>query len=152
MTDERRKRYAAALYKIANPHFRWVDLHEGMPDHDHWLDEADAAITVADEELRVLEGDCIRLSEELDDAREANVELSRYARDAAHWEAVADRMRGEIARLRAEHDRERVSLCADRNRAEATIERVRAVVDAADLSERETGFFMNLCDALDGTA
>ncbi|MGW9170121.1 hypothetical protein [Streptomyces decoyicus] len=51
MSDERRDRYAAALFERANPGFRWVDLQEGLPDHDHWLDEAEAAMAVADEEL-----------------------------------------------------------------------------------------------------
>lgn len=47
-----------------------------------------------------LEGDCVRLSEELDEARTTNTELARDARDGAHWEAVAGRMRDEISRLK----------------------------------------------------
>src|SRR5689334_329254 len=75
------------------------DLAERIVDLE---DAASAAVSVDDDRiaaLNALEGDCVRLAEELDDARAANEELAGYARDAAHWEAVADRMRAEIERL-----------------------------------------------------
>ncbi|MEV0444037.1 hypothetical protein AB0I84_45270 [Streptomyces spectabilis] len=84
---------------------------------------------MGDEELRRLEGDCIRLSEELDEARAANAELAREARDGAHWEGVADRMREEIVRLsellRYEH-----------NRANSAIDRETTAEEARDEVER----------------
>lgn len=95
---------------------------------------ADGVSEAAD--LRRLEGDCIRLSEALDDVRTANAELSKEAHDGAHWEAVADRMRDEITRLsellRYEHSRansaidreETAELAAEESREEA--ERLRS--------------------------
>lgn len=50
--DERRERYAAAMYEKANPGFRWVDaVAAGLPDCAQWREEADAAMAVADSEL-----------------------------------------------------------------------------------------------------
>jgi hypothetical protein len=71
----------------------------------------------AEDTLRTVEGDCIRLSEELDDARAANVELAKDVRDAAHWEAVASCMRTELLGLRSERDRYRSAWLSARRRA-----------------------------------
>lgn len=56
-SDARLERYAAAMYEAANPGFRWIDLQEGLPDHDVWLDEAKAAIVLADQEQDQLRTD-----------------------------------------------------------------------------------------------
>lgn len=53
-------------------------------------------------ELDSAAGDCVRLSEDLDEAREAVAGLSRDLRDAQHWEGVADRLRAEVEKLRAQ--------------------------------------------------
>lgn len=138
MTDERRKRYAAAIENsgaVAYPMDYYIDADAAMAVADaemgcgcesHTSNEEcegpvlvvlaglreenarlRAELALKDAEQREIEGDCIRLSEELDEAREANAELSKCARDATHWEHVADRMRSEITRLRAELERER---------------------------------------------
>lgn len=49
-------------------------------------------------------GDCVRLSEERDEAREAVAGLSRDLRDATHWEGVADRLRARVAELVGQRD------------------------------------------------
>ncbi|MFF1625592.1 hypothetical protein [Streptomyces sp. NPDC058272] len=65
------------------------------------LVDAVDALKDALDERRKLEGDCIRLSEDLDDVRTTNAELLKDVRDGTHWEGVADRMRDEISRLNA---------------------------------------------------
>ncbi|MBT2412668.1 hypothetical protein J7I94_19230 [Streptomyces sp. ISL-12] len=71
--------------------------------------EARAEVERLQDVVRNLEGDCVRLSEELGDVREANAGLARDLRDAAHWEGVVDRMRDGIARLTSERDRYRLA-------------------------------------------
>lgn len=85
---------------------------------------------MGDEVVRRLEGDCIRLSEELYEARAANAELAKDARDGAHWEAVADRMREEIARLNE-------LLRYEHNRANSAIDREETAEKAAEESQQE---------------
>jgi chromosome segregation ATPase len=95
------------------------------------LEARDAEVARLTSELHELEGDCIRLSEELEDARTANAELAGYARDAAHWEAVSDRMRGEIMRLTE-------LLQYEHSRANAAIDREEAAEKHAEELEEET--------------
>src|SRR5690606_16141584 len=85
---------------------------------------------MGDEGVRRLEGDCIRLSEEMYEARAANAELAKDARDGAHWEAVADRMREEIARLNE-------LLRYEHNRANSAIDREETAEKAAEESQQE---------------
>ena len=67
---------------------------------------------------------------------------------------TALRLQAELRQLYVrlqDQDRERQTrLERELNEARATIERVRAVLDRADISDRETGFYMDARDALDG--
>lgn len=92
--------------------------------------EADAEIERQASALRTLEGDCIRLSEELDEARATNDALVKDVRDGAHWEGVADRMRDEISRLKD-------LLAYEHNRADSAIDREETAEQAAEESREE---------------
>jgi hypothetical protein len=96
--------------------------------------EAHAEIERLTSESRNLEGDCIRLSEELDEARADNVELAKRARDADHWEAVADRMRDEISRLKE-------LLEYEHSRADTAIDREEVAEKAAEEAQADAKYF-----------
>ena len=147
----RLKRYAAALQNAAGRFTR------EQPDGPEMIDVlADAATAVADEDIRSAVSRMVdenaRLRAELEEARE---ECRIARRREVRYNGDLDRAQVEIARLRAELDENTGVLKAlrrQRDKAEATISRVRAVLDSADLSDRETGFFMDIRAALDDTA
>ncbi|WP_432157788.1 hypothetical protein [Streptomyces sp. bgisy153] len=84
--------------------------------HESAWDLAERIVDLEDG-TRKLEGDCIRLSEELHEARATNEELAKDVHDARHWEAVAGRMRAEIERLRGEVSRYESAWKSARRRA-----------------------------------
>ncbi|MFJ4529084.1 hypothetical protein [Streptomyces nigrescens] len=172
MNEERRDRYAAAMFERANPGFRWVDLQDGLPDQDHWRDEAEAAMAVADEEIRQLhigiEGGYQSSVKALADENgrlRAELERSKAAHRAV-WAKHQERgtrifeLLGENGRLRAEledvrKDAEFFKGWADGNghrltEAQATIERVRAVLDNEEITALE--IYYAIRTALDGTS
>ncbi|MGW5582841.1 hypothetical protein [Streptomyces sp. NPDC003857] len=83
--DERRERYAAALFEESNPGVRWVDMPAGLSDMDYWRKQADAVLAVADGEQRELASLAVNAANALRDERR-------------HHEIAA----GEVGRLRAE--------------------------------------------------
>ncbi|MFE7399582.1 hypothetical protein [Streptomyces sp. NPDC057557] len=87
--------------------------------------------------VRDMEGTCIQLSEELDDARATNVELAKDARDGACWEAVAGRMRDEIGRLRAASDRHHAAWTSARRRAKTATGAWRYMLWRGDAQNKE---------------
>lgn len=92
-------------------------------------DPADATMAVADEETAELRWELMNLRNEVERDRDEN-----------------DRLRAELEEA-DENDRRRGAELFEKN---ATIERVRSVLGAADLSDRETGFYMDTRAALEG--
>lgn len=69
---------------------------------------------------------------------------------AMYAEDIIRDLRAELAyeELGRQNDRETAQITIDA--LEATISRVWAVLDTADVSDRETGFFQDVRDALNG--
>lgn len=59
--DARRERYAAALFEFVNGAYAWA----ACDDKAAWLDEADAAMTVADAELQEMADATVRFNQAL---------------------------------------------------------------------------------------
>ena len=155
---EQRDKYAAALFEQANPGSRWEDaVSAGLPDCDGWREAADAAMAVAVDEIgtiRVelqayyeseqwLAGETKRLRAELISRIGLHNEdlstISRLRAERDDWYALHSKALDENDRLRAEL-RGATSIARIRKgeldgfvrqlrNAEATISRVRAVLD-----------------------
>ncbi|KAF4408643.1 hypothetical protein [Streptomyces lycii] len=120
---------------------RWADaVHDadeaGQLSYEQAKTIADAALAVADAELSDLRFLFDSARDRADNLADENARLREQLADAQrdHHEDTQQlaEMRETITRLRAE------------------LEAAKAVVDRADTNDRETGFFMDVRDALNG--
>lgn len=123
--DERRERYAAPLFEIMRDN-GWDGERTGQVNREMFA-VADAAMAVAD------------------------AEAARIMQDSARIAQLWLKSQSENTRLRAELDGMREAAMESQNglhEALATLARLRADLDAADLSDRETGLYMDIRAAL----
>ncbi|MFC4494020.1 hypothetical protein ACFPA8_07730 [Streptomyces ovatisporus] len=113
--DDRRERYAAAMYEKANPGFRWIDaVSAGLPDCAYWREQADAAMAVADaENSRV------------------TARYEKAAKLATAWQSNAANRATDNARMRAELTRKTAAYDELVETATNTVDRLRTDLDTA---------------------